>query len=42
VQRWCYLGSIDHWIDTCKRGLIADLAPDVVPVLGTDDFYELW
>lgn len=42
VQRWCYLGRIDDWIDTFKTGLIADLAPDVIPVLGTDDFYELW
>lgn len=41
VQRWCYRGSIDDWIDLSQFGPIDKLAPRLIPVLGTDDFYEL-
>jgi hypothetical protein len=42
AQRWCYLGSIDDWIDLYEhRGPLADLAKSLVPTLGTDQFFDL-
>ena len=40
AQRWCYLGSIDDWIDV-DYGSIQKLASRMIPVLGTDGYYEL-
>ncbi len=40
VQRWCYRGSIDDWIDLMLTGQLSDLVDRVIPRLGTDDFYE--
>ena len=39
VQRWCYRGSIDDWIDLGLTGHLPDLVDRVIPRLGTDDFY---
>ncbi len=44
VQRWCFKGSIDDWIDLWVSGGIGKL-PDLVrefcPHLGRDSFYDL-
>jgi hypothetical protein len=40
AQRWCYLGSVDDWIDI-EYGSIQELAPQLIPALGTDEYYEL-
>src|SRR5208337_5591864 len=44
VQRWCFKGSIDDWIDLWVSGGIGKL-PDLVrefcPHIGQDSFYEL-
>ena len=44
VQRWCFQGSIDGWIDLWVSGGIGKL-PDLVrefcPHIGQDSFYEL-
>jgi hypothetical protein len=42
VQRMCYLGSVDDWIEVDLQGALDRLARKVIPTLGTDDFFELW
>jgi hypothetical protein len=42
AERWCYRGRIDDWIYAGASGTMDDLAPKLVPALGTDDFYELF
>lgn len=42
AQRWCYYGSIDDWIYAGHSGKIDLLAKELVPKLGTDDFFELY
>ena len=42
TERMCYLGSIDDWIDVFPTGPIARLAQEVLPRLGTDEFFELF
>ena len=42
VQRMCYLGSIDDWLELGQTGPVATLARALIPTLGTEQFYELW
>lgn len=42
AQRMCYLGSIDDWIYVEFEKPIAELARDLIPTLGTDEFFELF
>ncbi len=42
AERWCYRGSVDDWIYAGHSGKIEQLARELVPTLGTDDFYELY
>ena len=42
VQRWCYLGSIDDWIDVGPMGAVGELARQWIPRLGTDAFFEVY
>jgi hypothetical protein len=42
AQRWCYLGSIDGWLELRQTGPVATLARALIPTLGTDRFFELW
>jgi len=42
TERWCYLGSIDDWIDVGPMGLVDRLACHWIPRLGTDQFFELF
>ena len=44
VERMCYLGSIDGWLELREMGPgpVATLARALIPTLGTDQFYELW
>lgn len=41
-QRWCFLGSIDTWINAGNSGKIDYLVKKLIPKLGTDDFYEIY
>jgi hypothetical protein len=44
VQRWCFMGSIDDWIDlwmSGSQGKLFDLVQKICPHLGQDSFYEL-
>jgi len=40
TERWCYLGSIDDWIDVHQQGPVERLARQWIPRLGTDAFFE--
>jgi hypothetical protein len=42
VQRWCYRGSIDDWIDIGAFGPVDQLARRLVPTLVADQFFELY
>jgi hypothetical protein len=42
AERWCFRGSIDDWICAGQSGKIETLARELIPTLGTDDFYELY
>ena len=43
VERMCYRGSIDGWLELkLTKGPVAELARELVPTLGTDQFFELW
>src|SRR2546429_666942 len=42
VERMCYLGSIDGWLELGRTGPVEKLARALIPTLGTDQFYELW
>jgi len=42
VQRMCYLGSIDDWIDVGATGSVDELARRLIPTLGTGRFFELY
>ena len=43
VERMCYLGSIDGWLELHgQTGPVAELARALIPTLGTEQFYELW
>jgi hypothetical protein len=44
VQRWCFRGSIDRWIDLYKaggRGTLADLVKEFAPHIGQESFFDL-
>ena len=42
AERWCYLGSIDDWIDVGPMGPLDRLARQLIPKLGTERFFELF
>jgi len=41
TERWCYLGSIDDWIDVGPMGPLDRLARQWIPKLGTDALFEV-
>jgi hypothetical protein len=41
-ERWSYMGDIDDWIDIGESGKLEKLARQLIPKLGTDDFFELF
>ena len=44
VQRWCFRGSIDDWIDLWASGSeakLSDLVKKFCPHIGQESFYEL-
>jgi hypothetical protein len=42
VERMCYRGSIDGWLELARTGSAEKLAHELIPALGTDQFFELW
>lgn len=41
IERWCYRGSIDDWIDIGSSGPVDRLARLTVPKLGSEAYFEL-
>jgi len=43
VERMCYRSSVDGWLELMlTKGPVAELARELIPTLGTDQFFELW
>lgn len=42
VERMCYRSSVDGWLKLMRTGSIAKLASELIPTLGTDEFFELF
>ena len=42
AQRMCYLGSVDDWIEIEYNKAIKELVNDLIPKLGTDEFFNLF
>lgn len=42
LERRCYLGGRDDWLLIGGSGPLADLAEEVIPLLGTEDLFERW
>jgi hypothetical protein len=40
-QRFCYLGSIDDWIDIGESGRLSDLLESYLKYLGTESWFDL-
>lgn len=42
TQRMCYRSSVNGWLELRQTGPVAELAHTLIPILGTDLFYDLW
>jgi len=42
AERWCYLGSVDDWIQVGSRGSLERLAHQLIPRLGSERFFEVY
>jgi hypothetical protein len=42
TQRYCFLGSVDDWIEIGKPGKLSTLVKKYVKHLGQDSYVELW
>ena len=42
VRRYCFLGSIDDWIDIGKTGSLSELVETYVQHLGEESYFELY
>ncbi|MCT7957156.1 hypothetical protein [Laspinema palackyanum] len=42
VQRWCFRGSVDDWIDLAAGEDLESLVKKYAPHLGQESFYELY
>ena len=42
TQRYCFLGSVDDWIEIGKPGALSTLVKKYVKHLGQDSYVELW
>ena len=42
VKRMCYLGSVDDWIDIGKGGSLGEVAEEIIPLLGTERYFDLY
>ena len=40
-QRMCHFGDVEGWIEIDSDKSIAELTSALIPILGTDEFYEL-
>ena len=42
VKRMCYLGSVEDWIDIGRVGKLGELVAEIIPLLGTEEYFELY
>jgi hypothetical protein len=42
TQRYCFLGSVDDWIEIGKPGKLTNLVKKYVKHLGKESYVELW
>ena len=42
TERWCYLGSIDDWIDIGSSGSLRRLARKFIRLLGSDALFDVF
>lgn len=42
TQRWCFLGSIDDWIDIGKADKLENLVKEYIKHIGEDSYFELF
>jgi hypothetical protein len=42
LERRCYLGGMDDWLPMSGSGSLADLAHEVIPLLGTEELFDRW
>jgi hypothetical protein len=43
VERMCYRSSVDGWLELkLTQGPVGELARELIPTLGTDQFFDLW
>ena len=42
AERWSYLGDDDIWIDAGASGDLEQLADRLIPLMGSDEFFELY
>ncbi len=42
AQRMCYRSSVDGWLELAQMGSVVTLAHELIPTLGTEQFFELW
>jgi hypothetical protein len=42
THRYCFLGSVDDWIEIGKPGKLPTLVKRYVKHLGQDSYVELW
>jgi hypothetical protein len=42
TQRYCFLGSVDDWIEIGQPGKLTQLVKKYVKHLGKESYLELW
>ena len=42
VERMCYLGSVDDFVPIGASGTVDELSRQLIPILGTEDFFDLY
>lgn len=42
VKRMCYLGSVEDWIDIRYAGSLGELVEKIIPLLGTERYFDLY
>lgn len=42
AERMCYRSSVNGWLKLMHTGPLTELAPSLIPTLGTEQFFELW
>jgi len=42
AERFCFLGGVDDWITIGYLERLESLVKNIIPTLGTEEFYELF